>query len=224
MVEIDSTLGQGLLKEGFSDVALLNAVQSQLHPAFCGHAASTIITRAVGRGVGDQLRFTEGFGSVGRPWPPVFAHFGWPGLDALPLSLKKALLTHLQYDGLPMSLLAEWFSAQGYVVDVVDGGSLTVERLRSDVAQAFSGVPGSRMYLFMNYSRTAMGQIVFSGGHYAPMAGFHRGADKVLLLEVNSWRYTSVWVSLPRLWSAVHTQVGNGAWRGYLRIRVPSAS
>lgn len=175
------------------------------------------------------------------------AHAGWGAvgqtLDKLPAVLKHRLLRHLQYDGVPMTVLAEWFRIQGYGAEVVSAGAVNLDVFRADVERAFradvkfEGAPGSNpsaaalsdvhdhgeatLLLMVNYSRSALGQRMFSDGHYAPVAGLHPGLDKVLLLEVNSRRYPSVWVDVSHLWAAVHTRVGNGAWRGYLRILEP---
>ncbi|CAE7475943.1 PCS3 [Symbiodinium pilosum] len=107
---------------------------------------------------------------------------------------------------------------------LLGAGDAQESTLRADIAAALQPSPSfgsKRPFLLVNYSRSAIGQRMFSGGHYAPIAGYNAKEDKVLLLEVNCWRYPSVWVDLPSLWLAIQTQVANGNWRGYLRIRTP---
>ncbi|CAE7597164.1 Glutathione gamma-glutamylcysteinyltransferase 3 [Symbiodinium microadriaticum] len=181
------------------------------------------MTIARSRGVGprDQRRFMDVFREVDMQ-APLMSAYGLDGLDKLPSFLKYALLSHLQYDGAPLALLAEWFRILGFKVDLVSAANIKEDTFRADVAAAFACCPStatSRQYVLVNYSRSVVGQRMFSGGHYAPIGGFNAEEDKVLLLEVNSWRYPSVWVDLPRLWLATHTQVANGNWRGYLRIQ-----
>ena len=143
-------------------------------------------------------------------------------------------------------MLAEWFRAHGFRVDTVSGGEVTEAAFREDIAASFDFEADSfqtnfqnklgnrksqetlpehsRRYLLVNYSRLKLGQKRFSGGHYAPVGAVNYGMDRVLLLEVNQWRYPSVWVNISELWSAIQTQAGNGSWRGYLRLDAPHTS
>mmetsp|Transcript_61720 Transcript_61720/g.137793 ORF Transcript_61720/g.137793 Transcript_61720/m.137793 type:complete len:271 (+) Transcript_61720:24-836(+) len=225
LLPLESDSGQSLVMDGAVNQSLVSVLLRQDHPAFCAVASAMTIARAENAGPFDQKKFMTVFregGRHGAAWPNVMATYGLDALDGLPAPVKYWLLCHLQYDGAPMALLAEWFRLLGFSVDVVSSSAATEETFRADVAAAFpqTGVCGSgRNYILVNYSRSAVGQRMFSGGHYAPLGGFHHTQDKVLLLEVNSWRYPSVWVDLPRLWGATHTQVANGSWRGYLRIR-----
>eukprot|EP00931_Biecheleriopsis_adriatica_P068293 TRINITY_DN42267_c0_g1_i1.p1 TRINITY_DN42267_c0_g1~~TRINITY_DN42267_c0_g1_i1.p1 ORF type:complete len:274 (+),score=36.63 TRINITY_DN42267_c0_g1_i1:77-898(+) len=215
---LESAVGQRLASEARLEPKLLGALQRQEHPAFCAIASAMTLARSQGAGPTDQKNFMEVFKEA-RAWPPVMATYGLDALDSLPGWLKYHLLSHLQYDGAPMALLAEWFRVLGFQADVVSSGEVDEDELRKDVAAAFPSDGSARTRcLLVNYSRTVIGQRMFSGGHYAPVGGFHEPSDKVLLLEVNSWRYPSVWVNLPLLWSAMHTRVGNGTWRGYLRV------
>ncbi|CAL1155189.1 unnamed protein product [Cladocopium goreaui] len=179
------------------------------------------IAQTEGVGPAEQKRFVEIFRQA-VAWPPVMACYGLDALDSLPGMLKYWLLSHLQYDGAPLALLAEWLRLLDFDVQIKSAGNLDEDAFRADVAECFPsldrGDPWPRNYILVNYSRSVVGQRMFSGGHYAPIGAFHQEEDKVLLLEVNSWRYPSVWVDLPLLWQATHTQVGNGTWRGYLRI------
>eukprot|EP00933_Yihiella_yeosuensis_P020278 TRINITY_DN16287_c0_g3_i1.p1 TRINITY_DN16287_c0_g3~~TRINITY_DN16287_c0_g3_i1.p1 ORF type:complete len:277 (+),score=39.44 TRINITY_DN16287_c0_g3_i1:35-832(+) len=221
LIALDSEFGEALAKEARLKPKLIDSVLRQDHPAFCGIAAAMTVAQSEGKGPLDQKHFFDVFRDS-NPWPPVMSHFGWDFLDNLPGSVKYPLLCHLQYDGVPMSLLGEWLKAQNFSIETVSAGEIDEKVFRSDIEAAFppSADKGheERRHLLVNYSRSTVGQRMFSGGHYAPIGGFQRASDKVLLLEVNSWRYPSVWVDLPLLWEATHTRVGNGKWRGYLRI------
>uniref|UniRef100_A0A7S4UP31 glutathione gamma-glutamylcysteinyltransferase n=1 Tax=Alexandrium monilatum TaxID=311494 RepID=A0A7S4UP31_9DINO len=225
---LESEQGQLWAKEAVVDDRLVRSLQVQGHPAFCGIASATTITEATQVGVSDQRNFADAFGEA-PCWPPVFSHYGFGCLEPLPAHAKHLLLRHLQYDGVPLSLIGEWFRVQGYGAEAVSAGDSDIAAFRSDVLTVFPSSaaelpPAARRYLMVNYSRQVVGQRMFSGGHYAPLGGYHRGLDKVLVLDVNSWRYPSVWVDLPLLWAAVHTRVGNGSWRGYLRVAGPRAA
>jgi len=168
----------------------------------------------------------------------VFEHYGWGPwgtvMDYMPALFKRNLLQHIQYDGVPMNVLAEWFRVQGWKAEPISAGDADLQTFRKDIEAAFpakqepattssssAGGQEGKHYVMVNYSRVVVGQILFSGGHYAPIGGFHPELDKVLILDVNTRRYPSVWADLPLVWDAVHTQTGNGAWRGYLRLQAP---
>lgn len=103
------------------------------------------------------------------------------------------LLRHLMFDGVPLTLLAQWFRVQGYVVEEVSAADADVETFRADIARAYPERSAQRrLYLLVNYSRRAVGQVMFSGGHWAPVGGFHPASGKVLVLDVNSRRYDLV--------------------------------
>merc|ERR1712232_597436 len=132
------------------------------------------------------------------------------------------LINHLKYDGFPLALLKVWFQTLGYEACVVDAGNWSLDAFLLDIRKALKvgAYDGAHddVYLLVNYSRTAIGQRMFSGGHYATIGGYNEAEDKTLLLEVNAWRYPSVWVDTRTLWEALRTQTASGSWRGYLRV------
>ncbi|CAD7942196.1 unnamed protein product [Amoebophrya sp. A120] len=70
----------------------------------------------------------------------------------------------------------------------------------------------------VSYSRTAVGQKHFSGGHVAPIGGYDPENDRVLILEVNVWRYPSVWIPTELLWRGIRTTTAVGISRGLLKV------
>lgn len=230
LIPLESDAGQGMLGKASTNNVMLGTVQKQEHPAFCGIAAAVTVAHASaqtcaaaapGRVDAEQHCFFEAFRRL-QHTPPLFTHFGFGVLDLLPTAAKFPLLEFLKYDGLPLAVLADWFRALEFLVEVVDAGHSDEATLRKDIAAAFSQVDASendrRRYIMANYSRLKLGQKRFSGGHYAPLGGVMWDEDRVLLLEVNQWRYPSVWVEISTLWNALHTQAGNGSWRGYLKL------
>lgn len=231
---LETDKGQRIARAARIDPKLVEALPTQEHPAFCGIAAAINVTQAVRPA--DSVRQKQ-FASVFQAgkWPQVFAHYGWGFMDSWPSSVKFHLLRHLQYDGVPLSLLAAWFRAQGYRAGEIRADGSSEDRFRQNVISAFKDVPvaGDQWhetvgrerplgnYILVNYSRKKIGQRIFSGGHYAVIGGYHNKFDMVLLLEVNSWRYPSVWAPLCKVWDAIETQVGNGSWRGYILVATP---
>eukprot|EP00391_Amoebophrya_sp_Ameob2_P006174 CAMPEP_0178985316 /NCGR_PEP_ID=MMETSP0795-20121207/2081_1 /TAXON_ID=88552 /ORGANISM="Amoebophrya sp., Strain Ameob2" /LENGTH=467 /DNA_ID=CAMNT_0020676253 /DNA_START=457 /DNA_END=1857 /DNA_ORIENTATION=+ len=67
-------------------------------------------------------------------------------------------------------------------------------------------------FVIVSYSRTEVGQKHFSGGHVAPIAGFDPATDRVLLLDVNTWRYPAVWIPAEALCNGIKTLTSVGIW------------
>lgn len=56
-------------------------------------------------------------------------------------------------------------------------------------------------------------------GHFSPIAGYHRGLDLVLVLDVARFKYPPYWVPLTSLWAAMsHVDPHTGNTRGYYVI------
>ena len=87
-------------------------------------------------------------------------------------------------------------TAGGSSGDLSGGDSAPAGRKKDDAGVApEDGNKRGNFILMVSYSRTALGQKVFSGGHVACLGGYDRETDEALILEVNSWRYPSVWAS-----------------------------
>ncbi|CAK9082571.1 unnamed protein product [Durusdinium trenchii] len=206
LIDLNSQEGQRLAAEAFVNQKLVQALLRQEHPAFCAVASAMTVASAEEVGPADQKRFADVFRKA-ETWPPVMACYGLDALDALPALLKYWLLSHLQYDGAPLALLAQWLRLLDFDVEILSSADLDEDAFREDVLATFSSSSDeSRRFLLINYSRSVVGQRMFSGGNIVPIGGLHEKEDKV-------------WVDLPLLWQATHTQVGNGSWRGYLRIK-----
>lgn len=179
---------------------------------------------------------------------PFFKYCGFPFLDRFPVFLKKTILEKLlMYDGVPIIALQQYFEAQAaaagcsvghvgtehpnhshhrhtasnvvhteYLSGLEDLHSL--EQFREILKTLQSGDDRGQFFAIMSYSRQAVGQKHFSGGHVAPLGGYDEASDKVLVLEVNTWRYPSVWMDAETLFNGIRTKTSVGVSRGLLKI------
>ncbi|CAE8701312.1 unnamed protein product, partial [Polarella glacialis] len=149
---LGSERGQQLFAEARVNSQLVESLLRQDHPAFCAVASAMTVALSEQVGPSDQRRFMDVFQEA-PSWPPVLSHYGCGALDGLPGPVKYHLLRHLQYDGSPMSLLAEWFRAQGLDAEAVSAGDVDADTFRSDVLAAFPKGDGPRRcYVVANYS------------------------------------------------------------------------
>jgi hypothetical protein len=79
-------------------------------------------------------------------------------------------------------------------------------------------------HVLINYLRKEMGQKI--GGHISPLAAYHQGSDRFLILDVARYKYPPVWVKTEDLWRSLNTvdQV-SGQSRGFVLVgkHAPSA-
>ena len=76
-------------------------------------------------------------------------------------------------------------------------------------------------FLLVNYQRAAMGQGEI--GHITPIAACNVKTDRLLILDVASYRYPPVWVSTEALWNAMNTvDPASGRTRGFAVVTAPN--
>ena len=78
-------------------------------------------------------------------------------------------------------------------------------------------------FLITNYLRSAIGQK--SVGHISPIAAYHEGEDRFLILDVSRYKYPPVWVAGDLLWKAMCTtdpDTDPKRSRGYLIVQEAS--
>jgi Phytochelatin synthase len=75
--------------------------------------------------------------------------------------------------------------------------------------------------MLVNYERAALSQD--KTGHISPIAAYNAKTDRLLILDVATYKYPSVWVSTEALWKAMNTvDSASGRSRGFAVVRRPS--
>ena len=130
-------------------------------------------------------------------------------------AIKSELAVSLS--GLTLDELAQMLRAHGLVARVVHADRSDVASFRR-AAQAALSEP--RTYVVVNYDRRVLGQD--GAGHISPLGAFNPQGDRVLVLDVASYRYPYTWVPVDRLWRAMDTVDTDSGWtRGYLLVTAP---
>jgi hypothetical protein len=134
--------------------------------------------------------------------------------DRLPDWLRTELTAFVKYDGLPLGAVREIMNTQGLEAELFCGSQVSESMLRGILEEA---AESDNMYVLLNVGRRALGQR--GDGHFFLLGGIHRESDRALLLEVNTWRYPSVWARVPELHASVQTTTMSGQPRGFLVVR-----
>lgn len=197
LISADSAEGQHLLSESAhkTDHAQLKPLlRPQRRRAFCGPATSAAVINA-----------------ALRPSNPVtqFSIFG----TTTPHT-KSELAVSLS--GLTLEELAVQLRAHGLAVRTVHAEHTDVTTFRAD-AQT---VLGERLaFMVVNYDRGALEQA--GAGHISPLGAYDVATDRLLVMDVATYKYPYTWVLLSKLWDAMNTvDLDSARTRGYLVVTV----
>jgi len=194
--------GRVLLREALAEgnaeafFPLSAHLHTQAEPAWCGFG--TLIT------VLNALEIDPG-----RVWKGPWRFFGEELLvccKALEVAASEGFTLA------EVACLARCNGAEVSVHHAAPGGEAGFrEALRASV-QAPSGP-----FVVCNYDRAALGQT--GTGHFSPLAAWHAGSDRVLILDVARFKYPPHWAPVERVWQAmIATDPTSGRPRGWLQI------
>ena len=201
LIAISSTEGQQLLLSSpdKSDYAQLEPfLVPQSRRAFCGPATGAAVINAALKG---QAVVTQS---------SLFD-------DAVSAIKSEPAVT---LSGLTLEELAQVLRAQRLQVRVVHAAQSDVETFRAE-ARYVASEPLT--FLVANYDRQRLGQQ--GAGHISPIGAFSAETDRLLVLDVATYKYPYTWVPVSQLWSAMNTiDTSSGQTRGYLLVTAPPPS
>jgi len=230
LLPFDHQRSQALLKHRSTHLApqVLDSFEPQNHPAWCWKAAAVVVGNSLSR----SRRLTQdAFLSpllVTKP-PNIFSSIGLLCLDSLPLRPEYArhLIHFFSHAGMPLGFVVEMLQLHGFDASLVtaisnSGRAGNQERKDDFLEQLDECFPYSQdaaqKRLLVSFCRKSMGQ--YGSGHLAPVAAYNKDEGRVLLLDVNSYRYQHVWAPVDLLWRAMSTKTGFGFSRGYSTVSI----
>jgi hypothetical protein len=196
LIDAASSEGERLLAGAAAQAdyrQLLPHFVSQSRRAFCGAATGSMIVNA-------EL----------HPRAPL-TQAAFFGTDA------RGLLSNLEVTmrGMTLDELAQYMRSHGLRVQVVHAAGSSLDAFR-EAARAALSEP--REVLVVNYDRRQLGQE--GGGHISPVGAYNGEADRLLVMDVASYRYPFTWVTVRELWAAMDTvDTDSGQTRGFLLVR-----
>jgi glutathione gamma-glutamylcysteinyltransferase len=174
---------------------LAEQFHTQADPSFCGLGSLVVALNALGI---DPGRLWKG------PWR-------WFAEDLLDCCVP---LAEVQKRGLDIDELSCLARCNGADVEIVRADAANLAAWRSAVATASRG----ETVVIASYDRAAMGQT--GSGHFSPIGGYHAARDMALVLDVARFKYPAHWVSVERLWRAMHPlDAVTGRARGFMVLR-----
>lgn len=176
--------------------------QCQAHPAFCGLTTLTMVLNSLGI-------------DPGRPWKGPWRWFTEEMLDCC------KPMPEIVRSGLSLREFATLARCQDAHVEVHYAQYQTIDDFRDAIREvsyaASQALPERR--LVVSFDRKKIGQT--GSGHYSPVAGYHEGEDRILVLDTARFKYPPFWVRVDMMWDAMTARV-NPEWplsRGWMCIR-----
>lgn len=204
LTPLDSEAGRRLLDEATDKVdffALASRLESQRTQAFCGVASAVTVLNAL---------------PIRAPAAPAWAPYHAFTQDNLWNACTRRVMgpDEVNRGGLTLDQLGALLQCHPVRARVVHAADTSADAFRRDVRRALAE-PGS--LVVANFSRGELGQE--AGGHFSPLAAYHRGSDRFLLLDVARYKFPPLWVPAAKLFAALHTDDPvAGKTRGYVIV------
>ncbi|KAJ1624615.1 Phytochelatin synthase-domain-containing protein [Pavlovales sp. CCMP2436] len=195
LVPFSSPRGRKLFNEAMdarcmeSYWALAEHFQCQAHPAFCGLTTLTMVLNSL------QI-------DPGRPWKGPWRWFTEEQLDCC-----KPLPDIVRY-GISLREFATLARCQDASVELHYASACTLDEFREAISRVcrptpIDGIPPDR--LVVSFDRRKINQT--GSGHFSPVAGYHPGEDRILVLDTARFKYPPFWVRVDMMWEAMRAQV-----------------
>jgi hypothetical protein len=193
LIAVNTSEGQQLLGE-VSTVdhgPLLKWFERQEKMTFCSVASSCIAMNALlGYDAHDQDKFFK------------------PTVEAL-LAQRE-----VEISGMTLAQLASVLLEYRVSVTMRHAADETLSEFRGF---AVNNLRRSNDFMIVNYRREAVGQN--RGGHFSPLAAWHEGSDRFLVLDTADYKYPPVWVPAATLYEAMSdVDLASGRSRGYIAV------
>ena len=121
----------------------------------------------------------------------------------------------IRRQGMSLDQLGAMLETKPLAVKVRHASESTVGEFRA-TAKDYLSRPDH--FVLVNYLRAAIGQE--SGGHHSPLAAYHGGSDRFLILDTARYKYPPVWVRADDLFAAMNTRdaASPAKTRGYVLV------
>ena len=190
LIALDSDAGRRLLDESRakkSYVALSMHFTTQENLSYCGVASSCMVLNATG---------------IERPVSPVHSPYRLFTQTNLfsPAVCKVVAMEKVRKSGMTLDEIGAVLACHPLKIEVVHASDTTLPEFRK---QAIEVLDSNDRYIICNLLPRAIKED--SGGHFSPIAAYHEGEDRFLMLDVARFKYPPVWVKAQRLFEAMTT-------------------
>jgi len=210
LISLDSEEGQTLLVESKANrdyFALSSRFLTQRSTSYCGVASAVMVLNAMPVAAPEV-----------KEWKPfrAFTEDNVFNDEAR----KGATPEAVSRGGLTIDQLAHLLGANGVAARPVFASASSVEEFRREAA---ANLARPDDYVIADFWRGDIGQDV--GAHWSPVAAYHEGTDRFLVLDVARFRYPPYWARADDLFKAMNTSdLDSGKSRGYVLVAAAATS
>ncbi|MDX2022958.1 MAG: phytochelatin synthase family protein [Deltaproteobacteria bacterium] len=204
LIPFASAEGRQLFQEALTEggmqgwFSLAEQFHTQSDPAFCGLGSLVVALNAL------QI-------DPGRIWKGPWRWYSEELLDCC-LPLEEVRSKGVTLEELACLARCNGAEARSQHADANNNEAA----LRETIVRAASSPHGP--IVIAAYTRRVLGQT--GDGHFSPVAGYHRGRDLVLVLDVARFKYPPHWIPLPLLHEAMQPiDPASGLPRGWLTLK-----
>ncbi len=199
LIALDSNEGRKLFAESTANrdfFALVQTFEQQRSGPLCAAASSVAILNAM---------------PLKAPEIPQLAPFRAFTQENV---FEKAALDAIARGGATMEQLASYLRSVGADARVVHASATSLDAFRAEAAKNMASADD---YILIDFLRAELGQDF--GAHWSPLAAYHAGSDRFLVLDVNRMRYPPYWAKAEDLFRSMNTNDPDaGASRGWLVV------
>ena len=208
LVALDSDEGRRWLFESRARedyIPLSNYFATQKTLAYCGVASGTMVLNGL---------------DIPRPTSEHHQPYGFFTQENFFTPAVERIITResVSKSGMTLQQLGDALKTNPVDIQVSHASDGSLADFR---AEAIRTLVDRNSFLVVNYLRKAIHQE--TGGHISPVAAYHHGEDRFLILDVARYKYPPVWVKAEALWKAMSAvDSSSRKSRGYLIVRAAS--
>jgi len=204
LISLDGEEGQKLLLESKANrdyFALSSRFLTQRSTSYCGVASAVMVLNAMPVAAPEV-----------KEWKPFRA---FTEDNVFNDEVRKAATPEtVSNGGLTVEQLAHLLGGNGVAAKPVFASASSLEEFRREAA-ANAGRPDD--FVLVDFWRGDLGQDF--GAHWSPVAAYHEGTDRFLVMDVARFRYPPYWAKAEDLFKAMSTtDTDSGKSRGYILV------
>ena len=148
----------------------------------------------------------------GRRWKGPWRWFDQELLDCC------VPLREMQDNGITLQELSSIAACNGAKVQLHTADTCSVDAFRDHIKQVCgSGNRDHAQRLIVGFGRSELDQT--GSGHYSPIAAYHPGTDRALVMDVARFKYMPYWAPVEQLFRAMQSlDTDSGTPRGYMMV------
>lgn len=207
-IPLSTSEGQQLLLESQHKTAywpLSMHYEAQENHSFCGPASSVMILNSMQ--------------SLEAPLSLTHAPFHEFQQDNFFTAETEKILprSRLLQRGATLDQLAGMLREHGVQAEAVHARDGQLDRFRQSAGEALGK---KDHFVIINFARAPLEQT--GGTHFSPLAAYHAGSDRFLVMDVARFRYPPFWVKTEDLFRSMNTvDSDSGDTRGYILVWKP---